>query len=580
MKQQSTDPMPPVRHLVEKAGWYHSRLVVPAPLQPFVGKKELWTALGTNTRSEANRRLPAALAKQRTCLEAALAEARARTVQTETPRSGRPLTPEQLALTHYSRELAKDDRGRNFGGYDAAWREESAPIYAKHLRRVASGTAPDDECDGIIGWAIDAFAANGNVKAERGSPEWRALGRQLAAIQLEIEKRKDERDRGEGDTAPTHPLLTAKLEPTGANDPLDARIIGPDSTKSLSEIVPDFVKERGASSQTDYESKLTARMFEEHLGHAKPLYRITRQDVIGFKRVLAELPANRTQRFGDQITVPDAIKANKARATPFPVLNTRTINDKYLSKLHSIFEWCKRNEILPDNPSDGIKIETVKDKGQPRRLDFSPSDLTKIFSAKRFNTGKPFNEAQWVELCALFTGARDSELAQIKLDSIRHERGILVIAIEEETKNAESWRLIPVHSTLISLGFEKRVAKLRASGATHLFPDWYRKGIEAKQRAKAGGKLALNHHFPRFIPRAFIRVIRSKEIGISDPKKVFYSFRHSFTTGLDRAGVADSLQRRLCGHADNSPHAGYVHGQPVEAMKEAIEKLRFDGFTL
>src|ERR1700729_1192515 len=145
MKQQTTEPMPHLRNLVQKGGWFHSRLVVPASLQPFVGKKELWTALGTNTRSEANRRLPAALAKQRACLEAALVEAKARKVQTETPRSGRPLTPEQLALTHYSSELAKDDRGRNFGGYDAAWREESAPIYAKHLRRVASGTAPDDE---------------------------------------------------------------------------------------------------------------------------------------------------------------------------------------------------------------------------------------------------------------------------------------------------------------------------------------------------------------------------------------------------------------------------------------------------
>ena len=34
------------------------------------------------------------------------------------------------------------------------------------------------------------------------------------------------------------------------------------------------------------------------------------------------------------------------------------------------------------------------------------------------------------------------------------------------------------------------------------------------------------------------------------------------------------------GHADNSAGAGYVHGSSVEAMKEAIEKLRFDGFDL
>jgi hypothetical protein len=40
------------------------------------------------------------------------------------------------------------------------------------------------------------------------------------------------------------------------------------------------------------------------------------------------------------------------------------------------------------------------------------------------------------------------------------------------------------------------------------------------------------------------------------------------------------MQDDLCGHADNSAGAGYVHDTSVEAMKEAIEKLTFDGFKL
>jgi hypothetical protein len=40
------------------------------------------------------------------------------------------------------------------------------------------------------------------------------------------------------------------------------------------------------------------------------------------------------------------------------------------------------------------------------------------------------------------------------------------------------------------------------------------------------------------------------------------------------------MQDDLCGHADNSAGAGYVHGTSVEAMKEAIEKLTLDGFEL
>ena len=150
-----------------------------------------------------NKLIPAALAKQQALIDAARAEAIAEHAQAEpSPRAGRLLTTQQLALTHYTRELATDERGRNFKGYDAQWREDSAPIYAQHLRRVASGSAPDDECDGIIGWAIDAFTGDGNATVQRGTPEWRALARQLAAIQLEIEKRKDERDRGESDLRP------------------------------------------------------------------------------------------------------------------------------------------------------------------------------------------------------------------------------------------------------------------------------------------------------------------------------------------------------------------------------------------
>jgi hypothetical protein len=45
------------------------------------------------------------------------------------------------------------------------------------------------------------------------------------------------------------------------------------------------------------------------------------------------------------------------------------------------------------------------------------------------------------------------------------------------------------------------------------------------------------------------------KVGIPNPRKKFYSLRNTFM-------------------------AGYVRGQSVEAMKEAIEKLRYGGFGL
>ncbi len=244
---------------------------------------------------------------------------------------------------------------------------------------------------------------------------------------------------------------------------------------------------------------MIARLFEEYLGEPKPVYTVTRRDALGFRDALLKTPAHATKLFPG-FTLPEAIKANNERPFPHKTLNVRTINDKHLSKLHSMFNWCKNNEITPDNPTDGVKVNSVKDR-EPKRLRFSPGDITKIFSPARFDKSKPFGEEQWAELVSLFSGTRLSELAQTKLDSIQTRSGSLVLVIEEVTKNIGSQRVVPVHSTLIALGFEKYVAKLRADGATHLFPIWYSEGMEAKQRAKDRGKVILNHYFPRGIPK-------------------------------------------------------------------------------
>ena len=400
------------------------------------------------------------------------------------------------------------------------------------------------------------------------------MARMLAGVHLEVLKRSAERDEGDFAGTPTHPALVARPVPQG--DPLLARCISPDSDKPLKEILPQFIAERKAKPHTNYESVITVRMLDEFLGEQKALYRITRADVRAFKNALAETPSNYVKRFPGK-PIPQAIKANKERAKPFPTLNVRTINDKYLGRLHSIFNWCVKNDLIPDNPAANQKIETVKDSA-PTRINFSPDDLSRIFG-KHF-AKRPLDEDQWAMLISLFTGMRASELGQIKLDSIRHERGVLVFAVEEMTKTSGSKRLIPVHSMLIELGLDKRVAELRRAQQTHLFPNWHRDCEDTRRKTEGNGKPPMiNHFYPRFIPRRFNTTYMPK-VGIHDSRKVWHSFRHTFKTGLARAGVSRSVQDDLCGHDDNSAGAAYIHDTSIEAMKEAIEKLRFDGFEL
>jgi integrase len=564
------------RYLVQRSSGYYARLVVPKALRSAVGKNELWAPVGSTSKAEAIRRLPSVVARLQAEINAARPNSQDNVFYLRPPRAEQALGFRQLAVAHYAEELRIDDASRSAIGA-ALHTDMSAltPGYEAVLKIVASGRFADDLAAATIGWAIDDFVRRGHTKVVPGTPEWRELAKSLAGVQLESLKRVAERDEGDFSGRPTHPLLT-KAEPS-PGDPLNARIQGPDSHKTLSELLPSYLKERGAAARSDFDSETTIRMFDEFLDEAKPVYRITRADVNAFKRALSETPSNYTKRFG--LKLPEAIKANKKRAAPYPCLNAKTINGKYLSKLHALLSWCMKNDIIPDNAAAGIKVDSVKDNSQPPRVNFSPSDLSTIFSAKRFDKSKGFNEAQWAELVALFSGARASELAQIKLDSVRTERGVLVLAIEEKTKNRGSQRLIPVHSSLIALGFADRVKSLREQGQTHLFPDWHHKGIKAKARATSNdGKATLNHYFPRFIPKRFISEIRA--LGIHNPQKTWHSFRHTFTTGLKLAGVPKSMRDDLCGRADNSSDSGYVHGTSVEAMKEAIEKLQFDGFTL
>jgi integrase len=561
-------------HLLNRNGRYWARLSVPAALRPIINKRELLESLGPD-RTEALRKLPGAVGRMHDVLVAAREEHRPAIKPMAPTVPGRALSLRNLAGAHYDSEMAIDDAERSFDPADMPANNAGLyqPAYEVMLRNVASGRFSDAEAHAAVGWAIDGFHARGNTKVVSGTPEWRELARTLAAIHLETFSQKAARDQGDFAQERKHPLL--KPPKATPDDPLKVRILGPDSERTLGELSEQFAKEKATGDRTRHDNRVMIRMLEEHLGEPLPIYRLTRQHVHGFKRALADAPANHSKRFPG-MTLPEAIKANKARSKPYPLLNPRTVNDKYLSRLHAFLNWALRGDIIPDNPAAGIKVDAVKDRAPPR-VNFSPDDLTRLFGEHFAKDGK-WSEREWAMVVSLFGGMRATELAQVKLDSIRTERGVLVIGIEEHTKNIGSRRLIPVHSHLTALGFDKHVADLRKRKQTHLFPVWYREGMAAK--AKAPKETAtLDHYYPRYLPRRF-NITYLPKVGIDDSRKTWHSFRHTFKTGLAMAGVAKDMRDQLCGHADNSAGAAYVHGGSVEAMKAAIEKLTFDGFAL
>ncbi|WDR05618.1 site-specific integrase [Devosia rhodophyticola] len=311
------------------------------------------------------------------------------------------------------------------------------------------------------------------------------------------------------------------------------------------------------SEGTINEQVVAVRMLEEFLGGPTPACAITKADMLNYKRALMDTPTNYRLRFPGK-TLPEAITANAKLENPHKVLSPQTINIKWLTHIGTIMGWCVANDLIEANPARGVKVATKKGKSEPTRVPFNQDDLQRIFGNELFSDPKSFETKQWSLLLALYTGARSSsEIARIKLSDIFQEQSVNVIHLEDASKNVRSKRLVPVHRDLIDLGFLDHVEALRKQGKRRLFWDW-----EPEDK----------------INRWFLRTFKP-QVGISDSRKVFHSFRHSLKTELAKRGVNRDVSDLITGHKDQAESGTYIHDASVTmiaAMNEGLNRANFN----
>jgi len=151
-----------------------------------------------------------------------------------------------------------------------------------------------------------------------------------------------------------------------------------------------------------------------------------------------------------------------------------------------------------------------------------------------------------VPLIALYTGARLGEICQLETSSVIEDEqsGLFLIDIKERleeferddpaTKNLNSVRRVPVAQQLVELGFIEYHKHICELGARVLFPH----RPMNKTRLDDPGKL---------VGRSFGEHLDL--VGISSPKKVFHSIRHTVITHLHINGVPLGDAELVVGHA-------------------------------
>lgn len=140
-------------------------------------------------------------------------------------------------------------------------------------------------------------------------------------------------------------------------------------------------------------------------------------------------------------------------------------------------------------------------------------------------------------MLGLHLGTRLKEVVTLELKDIGYHEGSGLWFIDitpEHAKNENSVRRLPIPTKLMELGFVDYVERMRALGATVLFP--HRNLKQSSLALDPSGKCS-----DRFAKYLDARGIRGSDL-------VFHSFRHTVASALQDAGtpLTDSMQ--ITGH--------------------------------
>lgn len=131
----------------------------------------------------------------------------------------------------------------------------------------------------------------------------------------------------------------------------------------------------------------------------------------------------------------------------------------------------------------------------------------------------------------------------------------------QSLKTENSDRTVPVHRDLIALGLLDRVATLRASGETRLFP-----------RAKVGGVNGMGN----WLSKAFSYHIAREGVAVEKGRLGFHSLRSTLIQRLQDAGVHDEIRAAIAGHElGDEHHQSYSRDALPAEMRAALNKVDF-----
>ncbi len=529
------------RHWKEKDGRFWARIAVPKALQSILGKSELIEPLGGD-RKVADRNHAAAVAR----LQEQIATAAVLREPVPTPphvdtmlRAITAADEEHAVWTHYTDTLQRDEDKR------AAMptKDEIAAEHERAMQRIDAGDGgPDRHPVMIFNLSTDyelkagarhfdenlrtrrlaalraavntrdtrfiepavlRYVTDQKLMVEPGSAEWQDLCYKFTRAEIAALMRTLDRDNGIFNDTPPDPFV--KLPTPQVED------LPPVSLTTLFQgyIASRQLLGRHRDGGANWEGVVVGLI--KFLGHDDAL-KITKQNLLDWR---------------------DTLMASG--------MSPKTVSDKHIAAISAVLRWATKNNKLPTNEVATVRQDKAR-KVQNRERGYTTPEALKVLNASISHqpkeTTNPSNREsshitaakRWVPMLCAFTGARVTEMTQLRKQDIRQEGGRWILRITPEAGSVKTgqYRDVPLHHQVVSLGFIDFVTK---SGPGPLFhggrtPDKYIAGSKA-----TAGRLS-----------AWLNDLELVPVGVQPS----YGWRHRFKTlGLEKAAssrVLDGLQ--------------------------------------
>ena len=309
--------------------------------------------------------------------------------------------------------------------------------------------------------------------------------------------------------------------------------------------------------------------------------RISRTHAKDFRDLLRQLPkrppnAIRLLPLRDQV---DWTRENKHL-----VLAKDTVA-KLVGGLKSVLDQVAKHDDFVDdlnswtNPFVGF-TGSGRRSHAPIRLPFSQDDLLKAFNPETYNSYRP--SEFWVPLLLYYTGARRNEIAQLHLSDVvldaptPHLKLTTSIAVDEDDdedeenigtgKRIKTWssdRVAPLVPQIMDIGFSAFVEHARGLGSIHLFKD-----IPHQNGERRADKLS----------QRFTEYLRNRA-GVTNPLIVLHSLRHTFSMSCVKT-VSDDHKKLAMGHyleneAAVENYLIYMRHDPTLLKEMVHDKIAF-----